>query len=358
MHEIDLTRRMNGSIGRLVATATRIALSDFSSAPAFLTTLKYQKKAAKVRLVHEKKGLHVPPFLIASIATACNLRCKGCYDRAKHEQPHVPGELDAASWKRIFSEARNLGVSFVLVAGGEPLIRRDVVRSCAEYPEIIFPVFSNGLLLDNDWVSWLCSARNVFPVLSIEGDAALTDRRRGEGVHAALTEKLSLLKSATVLYGLSITLTSENFEAVLSGDYAEQLARDGARVFFFVEYVPFDTSIEGLCVTETQKARLPVLLEALRTRIPALFFDFPGDEAAFGGCLASGRGFVHINATGGVESCPFAPYSDRSLQNGSLAETLASPLLARIRNLQETLGHTGGCALFENKEKVEELLGN
>ena len=29
----------------------------------------------------ENEGLEVPPFLIASIATTCNLQCKGCYAR-------------------------------------------------------------------------------------------------------------------------------------------------------------------------------------------------------------------------------------------------------------------------------------
>ena len=36
-------------------------------------------KAAKRREANEAAGLHVPVFLIASIAAECNLRCTGCY---------------------------------------------------------------------------------------------------------------------------------------------------------------------------------------------------------------------------------------------------------------------------------------
>jgi len=365
MKNEELTGLMNGAIGRLVGKAMKIALSDFSAARSFVRILKYQKKAAKIRLRHEAAGLHVPPFLIASIVRACNLRCKGCYDRAKHEGNESvalrengagAAELDAAAWKRVFSEARELGVSFILLAGGEPFLRRDIILECKSFPEIVFPVFTNGLLIDDTWIDFFSSGRNVIPIVSVEGDEALTDKRRGSGVHAAIIEKRALLKSRNILYGLSITLTSENFNCVLSEDYIDGLVADGARIIFFVEYIPFDAKTDSLVLGDSQKAELPARLERLHSRFQAIFLDFPGDEAAFGGCLASGRGFVHINATGSVESCPFAPYSDSSIANRSLSAALGSPVLSRIRSLQETLGHSGGCTLFENKAMIEDLL--
>lgn len=365
----ELTGMMNGAIGRLVENAMRIALADFSAIPSLSNILGRQKRGAEIRAKKESDGLHVPPFLIASIVRACNLRCKGCYDRAKQTDGssagcgsasggNAPPELTTDDWRRVFSEARELGVAFILLAGGEPLLRGDLIRLCASFPEIIYPVFTNGLLIDDDWVSYFSAARNVIPVVSIEGDERMTDDRRGGGVYAGLMRNLERLKAGKIFFGSSITLTSENFESVLSEKYIGDLVSRGSRVFFFVEYVPFDETTGGLVVRDSQKAELPARLESLRKRFPAIFLDFPGDEAAFGGCLASGRGFVHINASGGVESCPFAPYSDASVATGSLAEAVSSPTLARIRELQETLGHTGGCTLFDNREKVEALLAS
>ena len=40
------------------------------------------KQANKIRLSYENKSIHIPPFLIASISSSCNLFCKGCYARA------------------------------------------------------------------------------------------------------------------------------------------------------------------------------------------------------------------------------------------------------------------------------------
>jgi MoaA/NifB/PqqE/SkfB family radical SAM enzyme len=362
MENGELAGMMNGAIGRLVETATRIALADFSAIPSFLKILKYQKAAGELRLANERGGLHVPPFIISSIVRSCNLRCKGCYDRAKQDEDRPASdagcatELDTSAWRRIFGEARELGVSFMLLAGGEPLLRAELIRSCADFPEIIFPVFTNGVLIDGAWADFFASARNVIPVVSLEGDSVFTDARRGEGVYASVEKGRALLKKRNVLYGISITLTSENFGTVLDDRYISPLVGGGAHVFFFVEYVPFDGTSATLCVTDAQKAELPARLSALRSRFPSIFLDFPGDEAAFGGCLASGRGFVHINASGSVESCPFAPYSDTAVSDRSLSAALASPTLARIRDLQATLGHTGGCTLFENRETVERLL--
>ena len=62
-----------------------------------------------------------------------------------------------------------------------------------------------------------------------------------------------------------------------------------------------------------------------------MLISFPGDEVLSGGCLAAGRGFFHINARGGVEPCPFSPYSDTNLAECSLEEALDSPLFRHLR---------------------------
>jgi MoaA/NifB/PqqE/SkfB family radical SAM enzyme len=77
---------------------------------------------------------------------------------------------------------------------------------------------------------------------------------------------------------------------------------------------------------------------------------------ALGGCLAAGRGFVHINAYGDVEPCPFSPYSDSSLTVMSLEQALASRLFRAIRD-SDTLDEADGrCALWKRREWVKGLV--
>ena len=84
--------------------------------------------------------------------------------------------------------------------------------------------------------------------------------------------------------------------------------------------------------------------------------SFPGDEAESGGCMAAGRGFFHISASGSAEPCPFSPYSDMNLRGASVREALKSPLFTRLRTEEIlTAVHKGGCVLFEQEETVAGL---
>ena len=91
------------------------------------TFARSEKRRAKVK---QKEGLDVPPFLISSISTTCNLSCKGCYARA-NGIADAPGKsqrgtMSPEEWKQVFTEAADLGINFSLLAGGEPMLRTDV----------------------------------------------------------------------------------------------------------------------------------------------------------------------------------------------------------------------------------------
>ena len=87
-----------------------------------------------------------------------------------------------------------------------------------------------------------------------------------------------------------------------------------------------------------------------------MLIAFPGDEKRSGGCLAAGRGFFHINPRGGVEPCPFSPYSDTNLKDVSLREAMDSPLFAGLGQGILDSEHRGGCVLFEHEEEVRKLM--
>jgi MoaA/NifB/PqqE/SkfB family radical SAM enzyme len=194
-------------------------------------------------------------------------------------------------------------------------------------------------------------------VLSIEGDQQKTDERRGTGLYSKVESVAEVLRRNRMFYGLSITLTSNNFDQVMDPAYIQQYYDKGCRLFFFVEYVPFTGKDLPNCITAEQRKKLPVINQILRRKIPALYINLPGEEEQYGGCLAAGRGFVHISATGDVEPCPFAPYSDTNITHTSLTEALDSYLLERIRNNHDLLKESaGGCTLWENKDWVEKQL--
>ena len=349
-------KQINKSITNLFKNALQHSLKSPSQAWFFLSMIRKQKKAAKKRIENEKRGLHVPPFMIASITHNCNLKCKGCYAQAQHRKQEL--EMDKDRLKSVVGEARDLGVSIILLAGGEPLVRRDEIFEIARgFNEIIFPLFTNGTLLNENTMDRIKTLKNIVPVVSIEGYQEETDQRRGTGVYETLKNVFQRMNKKGVFYGTSITLTQANFETVTEEGFLKDLVYSGCKLFFFVDYVPVKEGTEDWVLTEGQRSSLLERIDRLRSQLPGLFIAFPGDEEAFGGCLAAGRGFIHISPEGNVEPCPFAPFSDTNLKGKSLIEALDSSFLKEIRDNHALLVEgQGGCALWENRELVKSLI--
>ncbi len=332
--------------------AVQIMTKDPSKLFFFMNMLKNQEKAARLRKKYLKEGLEVPPLLIISITSICNLSCAGCY--SKHLHRDTQKEMDVQRFQEIVTEARSLGVSIILLAGGEPLVQKDMLEMAAKFPDIMFPIFTNGLLIDNEYIAFFKKHPNLIPVISLEGREDETNERRGDGVYENFRTIKDSLNENRILWGTSLTLTSRNFEILTSQGYTKILMDKGCRLFFYVEYVPIEAECNEMVLTESQKKSVQPIVDQMMKDQPAMFVAFPGDEDQYDGCLAAGRGFLHINPEGKVEPCPFAPFSDRDLRNTSLRDALSSPLLAAIRQDHKLLKETdGGCALWANKEWLE-----
>jgi len=293
--------------------------------------------------------------MIFSITNRCNLHCKGCYHQAlqRLSKPEISGE----KIRSIFSEARELGISFAVLAGGEPLVRKEILDITKDYPEIICLVFTNGLLIDDPLLAKLKGQRNFVPVISLEGWEEHTDERRGEGVYEHLKRITEKIKSIGLFWSVSLTVTRSNFATITNHQFISSLFNLGCKLFFFVEYTPITEGTEDWVITDEQRANILALRDSFRKEFPALFIAVPGDEEEIGGCLSAGRGFVHISAEGDVEPCPFAPYSDTNLRDSSLKDALQSEFLKTIRENHEKLSETeGGCALWVEREWVRSLL--
>ncbi len=382
----DLSDYMDRSIREMVATALRSSLRSPREAVFLVHQVWRQRRAARLRATAAANGRHVPPFLIASMADRCNLHCAGCYFRAGQTgqagssageicQTDVTAASDSQKpplacpsggrnetlsdqrWGELFQEAETLGISFVLLAGGEPLMNRPVLEAAARERRVIFPVFTNGTLFDDAAIRLFDLSRNLIPVFSLEGGAAATDARRGDGTHARVLAAMDRLRSLGVLLGASITVTSENCREISSPAFVGELAARGCRVIFWVEYVPVSAGTLALAPGASERALLEDRLAECRRLLPGvIILAFPGDERHTGGCLAAGRGFFHINSSGEAEPCPFSPFSDTSLKAASLAEALESPLFRQLRDGGMLLDdHVGGCLLFTKEAEVRAL---
>jgi len=351
----NYTKLMNKALRGLFTDALKISLKSPRMAYFIFKTIRWQKEAFQLRSCWGNKGVHVPPYMIASITNRCNLKCKGCY--AQSQQRATETEVTEERLREIIREAKELGISVILLAGGEPLVRKEILDITRDFPQIVFLLLTNGLLIDEEIIAKLKRQKNVVPVISLEGYEEDTDRRRGEGVYEYLKRTMAKIKDAGIFFGTSLTVMKSNFATLTDEKFIQDMIDTGCKLVFFVEYVPFKEGTENWVVSESQRTKLLVLTNELRTKFPGLFVAFPGDEERYGGCMSAGRGFVHVSPGGNLEPCPFAPYSDINLKNKPLTEALKSEFLSAIRQNHEQLKETsGGCALWEKREWVQSLL--
>ena len=153
-------------------------------------------------------------------------------------------------------------------------------------------------------------------------------------------------------------MTTENLNDVTAPSFTETLRENGCGLVFYVEYVPVEENTDHLILDENNLCILKARIDSLRQNKKnkgIIILSFPGDEEVMGGCLAAGRGFFHINATGGAEPCPFSPYSEMNLKEQSLLTVLQSSFFEKVREISaaETLNHKGGCTLFQYENEVK-----
>lgn len=358
----NLQEYLSREIEGLVAHVAKATLKNPRESAFLLKFAVAAAAASKKRREAEARGLHIPSFLIASVTSQCNLHCAGCYSRCTRAtvDDEPVKQLSGGEWLEVFGEADELGISFILLAGGEPLLRRDVMEGAGRRPNVLFPIFTNGTLLDEPYFELFDKCRNLVPILSIEGGKESTDARRGPGIHDRLLQAMDELHRRNLAFGASVTVTMRNLREVVSGEFLDKLSGRGCKAVVFVEYVPVTDESRELAPGDAERDYLQAQLARLRDDHPEMVcVSFPGDEKSLGGCLAAGRGFFHINSRGGAEPCPFSPHSDANVRELGVLGALNSPLFQALRDGGVLDGgHVGGCVLHERRAMVEKLLGN
>ena len=359
--EFYIQKYMTRGVERVVADSIKATLKNPRESTYMVRFAAASKEASKKRARLEKAGEHVPPFLIASITSSCNLHCDGCYSRCNNSTTDdAPvDQLTDEDWSRVFDEAEELGVSFILLAGGEPMLRKGVIEAASEKKNILFPVFTNGTYMTESFFNLFDESRNIVPIMSIEGEKKVTDARRGTGIYDKLMSNMDELQRRGIIFGASVTVTTANYKEVSSEEFISKLSDKGCKAVIYVEYVPVTEESSVLAPTDVEREYLTTEINRLRNDHPEIVFvSFPGDEKSSGGCIAAGRGFFHINSHGDAEPCPFSPYSDTNVRDTSLREAMKSKFFRTMIDgglLNDE--HKGGCVLFEKREKVQEILG-
>lgn len=151
-------------------------------------------------------ALHAPLGMLAELTHRCPLACPYCSNPLALEDR--AGELDTATWARVFQEAAALGVLQVHLSGGEPMSRRDAVEIAAAAHEagLYTNLITSGIGLDPKRLARLREAGLDHVQVSIQ-DVIPESADRIAGYDGAHARKLAVARSV-VEAGLALTINA------------------------------------------------------------------------------------------------------------------------------------------------------
>ena len=305
----------------------------------------------------KKYGCNIPWAILLDPTSACNLHCTGCWAAEYGNKLNLTfDEIDD-----IIRQGKELGVYMYIYTGGEPLVRKkDLIRLCETHSDCQFLCFTNATLIDEAFAGEMLRVGNFIPAISLEGDEASTDSRRGKGTYQKVMAATALLKRKRLPFGFSCCYTSANYESISSESFYDKMIDLGGLFVWYFHYMPVgNDAVLELLPTPEQRVGMYHRIRDYRTRKPIFAMDFQNDAEYVGGCIAGGRRYLHINADGDVDPCVFIHYSDSNIWQKTLLEALQSPLFMAYHDGQPfNRNMLRPCPMLENPEKLRKMVAD
>ncbi len=153
----------------------------------YLKLFRLFRASEKNRAKFIKEGLVVPPILILSITSQCNLTCAGCYaaaignvDSKEDITVQIRKPLPREKWASIIKQSSELGIFSFVIAGGEPFMYPKLLSLCEEFKKNFFFILTNGTAIKDRQFEQLKRLPNTAVIVSNEGGEKDTDLRRGQ----------------------------------------------------------------------------------------------------------------------------------------------------------------------------------
>jgi radical SAM protein with 4Fe4S-binding SPASM domain len=275
----------------------------------------------------------LPLVTTLELTARCNLSCAHCYINLPAEDPEARArELSTAEVLRILDELAAEGCLWLLLTGGEPLLRPDFreIHAHAKRRGLLVTLNTNGVAITASLAEFLAEWPPLLVEISLYGATAATYERvtRSPGSFQRCLDGIELLRARGIPVGLKSVCTTDNqheLEAMAAYARARDLEfrfdseimcrLDGDRAPTRLRLQPE----EAVARDRSDAGRWQAWIDRARSaggpapRVPA---------AAAGernGCGA-GRFTAHVDAFGRLSACMTARTPSYDLRHGSVRE--------------------------------------
>ncbi len=166
--------------------------------------------------LHAKASkLRTPISGTFELTPVCNMSCRMCYVRmTKQQQEAIRPLISAQEWINLGKTAKEHGLLFLLLTGGEPFSRPDFkeIMQALHKMGLVISINSNGTLINEKTIEWLKETPPSRINMTLYGASDETYARLCNNPHGftQATNAIRLLKEAGITVKLNCSVTPYN----------------------------------------------------------------------------------------------------------------------------------------------------
>jgi len=309
-------------------------------------------------------GSQSPHFVDWAITAKCNLSCRHC-------RGFPEGELSTETAKKLIAEITELEPGWVIIEGGEPLLRDDLFEllGLMRQRQLEVHLITNGMLLSPQIITAL-KQLGVRVMISIDGATPATYEtiRNGANFERVVQSARSCVKEGA-LEAINFTILKTNYTEIPG--ILELAASIGIPMVTFIGLKPCQNYTEELLTPEEYGEAIRLTCQAAQKTGVEFFFDEPFFRAVVrgwglpapiptvgDGILAPSTSacifgeYLFIETNGDVKPCSFAPMTLGNVNEKPLGEiwrgVLSFPFFHQLKDSKTRTGYCHGCQYLED----------
>ncbi len=286
-----------------------------------------------------------PSHAQISLTNVCPQNCGYCYNKNRK------GELlNTSEIKRLIQELKKMGVCWLGLTGGEPLMNKDIVEIVKSVgDDCAVKIFTTGANLSEQLAMELKKAGLLYVSISLDHwEKEEHDRNRGyAGAFQTALRAIEIFKSIGVHVSVSAVISRRMLQENQVQELLDFLISLGIHEAWLSETKPTVEAFwhKEAVITENERLSLVSLQDKYNKerKITVNYLGhFEGKEHF--GCNA-GNKMVYIDAFGEVSPCVFTPLTFGNMRD--------KPVQAIFSEMKEYFPSEGNCFINQNYELLK-----
>lgn len=260
-----------------------------------------------------------PAHAQIGITSKCHQNCPYCYNKDRSGK-----EIDTKSIKQLIQNLKKMGVVWIGLTGGEPLLNKDIVeiiRSAGN--DVTIKLFTTGYNLTEELAKDLKQAGLSSVSISLDSwiETEHDKARNYEGSFKTAMKALKIFKEAGIHVGVSSVLTRQMIKNG-TDEFIEHLIELGIHEAWLSEVKPSVKEIQDddMIITKEEQQKL-INLQDRYNKEGKITVNYLGhfESGENFGCSA-GKKMIYIDSYGEVSPCVFTPITFGNVKESSIQE--------------------------------------